>query len=135
MSSHPARSKVNPGRIAALQALLAVERGEHAEDALARLAPRDASDRALAWHLVLGILRNRPAVDAIVQQAAKRTTKNLDPEVLAALRMGVFELRRSRVPPHAAVDQAVEACRAAGVGHAAGFVNAVLRNQGNYDPD
>ncbi|MES2637831.1 MAG: transcription antitermination factor NusB [Myxococcota bacterium] len=135
MPSHPTRSKVNPGRAAAVQALLAVERGEHAEDALARLAPRDPADRALAWHLVLGILRNRPAVDAIVQQAAKRTTKNLDPEVLAALRMGVFELRRSRVPPHAAVDQAVEACRAAGVGHAAGFVNAVLRNQGSFDPD
>ncbi|MDP2311488.1 MAG: transcription antitermination factor NusB [Pseudomonadota bacterium] len=135
MANHPVRSKVNPGRAAALNALLAVERGEHAEDALARLAPRDPADRGLAWHLVLGILRNRPAIDAIVQQAAKRTTKNLDPEVLAALRMGVFELRRSRVPPHAAVDQAVEACRALGAPHAAGFVNAVLRNQGACEPD
>ena len=133
--AHPTRSKVNPGRAAALQALLAVDRGEHAEDALARLAPADPADRGLAWHLVLGVLRNRSSLDALIQQASKRTTKNLDPEVLAALRVGVFELRRTRVPPHAAVDQAVEACRSAGAGHAAGFVNAVLRNQGQYDPD
>ncbi|MFN7147128.1 MAG: RsmB/NOP family class I SAM-dependent RNA methyltransferase, partial [Myxococcota bacterium] len=133
--SRPVRSKVNPGRNAALQALLAVDRGEHAEDALARLAPADTADRALAWHLVLGVLRNRSALDGIIQQAAKRSTKNLDPEVLAALRLGVFELRRTRVPPHAAVDQAVEACRAAGAGHAAGFVNAILRNQDRFDPD
>jgi 16S rRNA (cytosine967-C5)-methyltransferase len=135
MSSHPTRSKVNPGRLAAAQALMCVERGEHAEDALARLAPRDPADRGLAWHLVFGVLRNRSAVDSILQQAAKRTTKNLDPEVLAALRMGIFELRRSRVPPHAAVDQAVESCRALGAGHAAGFANAVLRNQGSFEPD
>ncbi len=135
MASHPTRSKVNPGRVAAVQALLSVERGEHAEDALARLAPADPADRGLAWHLVLGVLRNRSAIDSIIQQAAKRTTKNLDPEVLAALRMGVFELRRSRVPPHAAVDQAVEVCRAIGAGHAAGFANAVLRNQGSFEPD
>lgn len=133
--SRPVRSKVNPGRAAALQALLAVERGEHAEDALARLAPADTADRALAWHLVLGVLRTRSALDAIVMKAAKRHTNNLDPEVLAALRLGVFELRRTRVPPHAAVDQAVEACRAAGAGHAAGFVNAILRNQGSFEPD
>jgi 16S rRNA (cytosine967-C5)-methyltransferase len=118
-----------------VRALIEIERGEHAEDALARLAPADPADRALAWHLVLGVLRNRSALDAIIQQAAKRTTKNLDPEALAALRMGVFELRRSRVPPHAAVDQAVEACRALGAGYAAGFVNAVLRHEGEYDPD
>jgi 16S rRNA (cytosine967-C5)-methyltransferase len=133
--SHPARSRLNPGRAAALQALIAIDKGEHAEDALGRLAPADSSDRGLAWHLVLGILRNRSAIDGIIQGAAKRSVKNLDPEALAALRIGVFELRRSRVPPHAAVDQAVEAVRSAGAGHAAGFVNAVLRNQHAFEPD
>ncbi len=133
--SHPQRSTVNPGRAAAVQALMVVDRGEHAEDALARLAPADPADRSLAWHLVLGVLRNRSAIDSILQQAARRATKNLDSEALAALRMGIFELRRSRVPPHAAVDQAVEACRALGAGHAAGFVNAVLRNQGSFEPE
>lgn len=130
----PSRPRLNPGRLAAVQALVAVERGEHAEDALARLAPQDPGDRALAWHLVLGVLRLRSGLDAVICAAAKRQTRNMDPEVLAALRMGVFELRFSRTPPHAAVDQAVEAAKAGGAGHAAGFVNAVLRRQGDFDP-
>ena len=132
--ARPSRSLVNPGRLAALRALVAVERGEHAEDALDDNAPSFANDRGLAWHIVLGVLRNRPGVDAVIEQAARRTVENLDPPVLAALRIGLFELRFSRVPPHAAVDQAVEACRAVGVGHASGFVNAVLRNQGRFEP-
>lgn len=132
--SRPTRSRLNPGRLAAVRALLAVEEGEHAEDALARLAPADPADRALAWHLVLGVLRQRSGLDAVISAAAKRTPRNIDPEALAALRMGVFELRFSRTPPHASVDQAVEAARAAGVGHAAGFVNAVLRKQGDFTP-
>lgn len=130
----PSPPRLNPGRLAAVQALVAVDRGEHAEDALARLAPYDPADRALAWHLVLGVLRLRSGLDAVICAAAKRQTQNMDPEVLAALRMGVFELRFSRTPAHAAVDQAVEAAKAGGAGHAAGFVNAVLRRQGDFDP-
>jgi 16S rRNA (cytosine967-C5)-methyltransferase len=125
---------VNPGRSAAAQALLDVERGEHAEDALARLAPADTADRALAWHLVFGVLRQRSALDELIRIVARRGVRTLDAPVLAALRVGLFELRYSRVPPHAAVDQAVELARALGVGHAAGFVNAVLRRQGEHAP-
>lgn len=143
------RSTVNPGRLAALQVLLAVDRGEHAEDALARLAPAadapptdekrprsvSVSDRMLAWNLVFGVLRTRSALDSILEQAARRRVQNLDPEVCAVLRLGIYELRRTRVPPHAAVDQAVEMCRSTKAAHAGGFVNAVLRNQERFDPD
>lgn len=128
------RSRLNPGRLAAARALVSVDRGEHAEDALARLAPQDPADRGLAWHLVLGVLRHRSELDACICTVAKRATRNIDPEALAALRIGIFELRHSRVPPHAAVDQAVEACRAAGAGYAAGFVNAVLRRERERPP-
>lgn len=120
---------VNPGRIAAARTLLDVDRGAHVEDALGRYAPKDAGDRSLAWHLALGVLRNRPGLDGVIITAARRAPRTLDPEVLAVLRIGIFETQFGRVPPHAAVDQAVELARRLGVGHASGFVNAVMRKQ------
>src|SRR5262249_9381053 len=52
----------------------------------------------------------------------------LAPPVLAALRLGLYELLfADGTPDHAAVDQAVELVKGAGAGHAAGFANAILR--------
>ena len=52
----------------------------------------------------------------------------LDPPVIAALRLGLYELLfADGTPDHAAVDQAVELVKRAGAAHAAGLVNAVLR--------
>lgn len=127
---HSPRSRVNPGRGAAIQALCVIDEGQHAEEALATLAPADPGDRALSWSLVLGVLRHRSALDEVMSTVAKRSPRTLDPVVRAAVRVGLYELRHARVPPHAAVDQAVEAVRALGVAHAAGFVNAVLRRSG-----
>ncbi len=130
----PTRARVNPGRLGAARALLAVEEGGHAEDALARFAPADSGDRALAWHLVLGVLRHRNELDSVIAAGARRPIRALDPPVRAVLRLGVFELRYSRTPPHAAVDQAVECVRAVNAGYASGLVNAVLRHQSEHTP-
>lgn len=122
------RSRANPGRVAAAQALLAVDdEGRNIEEALAEFVPQDPADRALAWNLALGVLRNRAALDEAITQAARRAVWTLDPPVLAALRAGLYELTFTRTPPHAAVDQGVELARALGAAHAAGFVNAILR--------
>lgn len=123
-------SRVNPGRLAALRALVGVDGGAHAEDLLDELAPRADRDRRLAWALVLGVLRRRGAVDHLLQPFLRQPLEQLDPPVRAALRLGAYELRATRVPVHAAVSQAVEACRAAGARRAAGLVNAVLRKVG-----
>ena len=55
--------RLNPGRRAALKALIAVESGAHAEDELTRLSPRKGPDRGLAWHLCLGTLRVQGSID------------------------------------------------------------------------
>lgn len=120
-------SKVNPGRLAALRALLLIEQGVHADEALAELAPRDGVDRGLAWHLTLGVLRRCGALDTVLARFSRRPIQALDPVPRNALRIGLFEGALSRTAAHAAVDQAVEACRAAGQGQASGFVNAILR--------
>ncbi len=122
--------RLNPGRLAAGRALLAVERGAHAEDMLARLAPDDDADRRLAWHLVLGVLRRQGALDHVLAAVGGRSLRKVDPPARVALRIGLFELASSRTATHAAVDQAVELCRRLGGRRATGFVNAVLRRAG-----
>lgn len=119
--------RVNPGRLAALRALVEVEEGAHAEDVVAAAPVDDPGQRALALHLVLGVLRRRGALDDALARFSKRSIADLDPVVRAALRVGLFDALFSKVGAFAAVDQAVEATRALEQPRAAGFVNAVLR--------
>lgn len=119
--------RANPGRIAAARVLVDVEAGDHAEELLAARAPRQAEDRGLAWHLVLGVLRGRARVDAALRQVVSRPIGELDPPVRAVLRMGAFEALVGGTPRHAVVDQAVEVARVLGAGRASGLVNAALR--------
>ncbi|MBN1337080.1 MAG: methyltransferase domain-containing protein [Deltaproteobacteria bacterium] len=125
----PARrsGSVSPGRRAALDALLAVESGAFAEEALARTAPERGSDRALAWNVVRGVLRQQRALDAMLGPLAHRPLHRLEPVVREVLRIGLWEILSHTAPPRAAVHEAVTLCREAGAPRAAGLVNAVLR--------
>lgn len=112
----------------AFAAALRVEKGAWAEEvlrsAVAELDPRDAD---LAWELVLGPLRVQSQLDYLIQLYSGKTGK-LDPEVRAALRMGIYQLRYlDRIPAHAAVSASVDLVKRARKRSAMGFVNAVLR--------
>ncbi|HEU5106065.1 MAG TPA: 16S rRNA (cytosine(967)-C(5))-methyltransferase RsmB [Solirubrobacterales bacterium] len=88
-------------------------------------------DRAQAQRLAYGAVQRRGTSDVAIERLAKRSTRLLDPPVLAALRLGLYELLfADATPDHAAVDQAVELTKAAGAAHASGLVNAVLRRAG-----
>jgi 16S rRNA (cytosine967-C5)-methyltransferase len=117
---------LNPGRLAALRALSAVERGAHAEDVLAELAPSGV-DRGLAWRLCLGVLRRQGSLGALLQPLLKKPLLRLDDPVRHALLIGAWEIKVGGTPEHAALSQAVELCRRGGAPHASGLVNAVLR--------
>jgi 16S rRNA (cytosine967-C5)-methyltransferase len=94
--------------------------------ALARSA-LSGPDRALATELVYGTLRWRGRLDALLSRLLERDLEQLDPMVRSALRIGAYQLLFARVPPTAAVDQAVRCTRALGAERATGLVNAVLR--------
>jgi len=119
--------RLNPGRLAAGLVLLEVEQGRHADRALARLAPPPGRDRALAWQLVLGVLRHVGELDGAIDAVSKRAVDTLDPAVRAALRIGTWERLFGRAPDHAVVDQGVALTHALGAPQAKGFANAVLR--------
>ena len=64
-----------------------------------------------------------------IEHFAKRPLTKIDPDVLAILRLSLFQLLHlDRVPAAAVVDDAVSLTRAARKPSASGFVNAVLRS-------
>jgi len=122
---------VSVARAAAFEILLRVEREEsYATEllhsaSLAKLSPRD---HGLATELVMGVLRWRSLLDERLVAASSQKLERLDFEVLAALRLGVYQLQfLSRVPARAAIFESVELVKTAGKRSAASFVNAVLR--------
>lgn len=102
---------------------------------LLRARNLDARDAALATELGYGTLRAAGTIDQILAICASRPVGALDPAVLDVLRLGAYQLLRTRIPAHAAVSATVELARAAGAARAAGFVNAVLRRVSERDWD
>jgi 16S rRNA (cytosine967-C5)-methyltransferase len=125
----PPASRITPARRAAYAAIRRTfEEGAYTDRALAAEAEGlDPRERGLAKRLAFGTVQRRLTLDHVVERLARRSAADLDPPVLAALRLGVYELAFSDSAGHAAVDQAVELAKAAGAGGASGLVNAVLR--------
>jgi 16S rRNA (cytosine967-C5)-methyltransferase len=125
------KSAVSPARAAAFDILMCVER----EDAFAsellhavRFEKLSPADHGLLTELVMGVLRWRSRLDAVIAGASSQPVAKLDAEVLNALRVGIYQLGwLERVPARAAIHESVELVKAARKRSAAGFVNAVLR--------
>jgi 16S rRNA (cytosine967-C5)-methyltransferase len=123
---------IAPARLLAFEVVRATfEREAHTERAFREAADGMAiggRERAQAQRLAYGAVQRRGTTDAALARLAERSLRSLDAPVLAALRLGMYELLfADGTPDHAAVDQAVELVKAAGAPHAAGFANAVLR--------
>lgn len=128
-------SSVSPARALAFATLRATfEDGAFTERVFRAEADRlglGGRERAQAQRLAYGSVQRRGTSDVAIERLAGRSTRLLDPPVLAALRLGLYELLfADGTPDHAAVDQAVELVKGAGAAHASGFVNAVLRRAG-----
>lgn len=82
--------------------------------------------------LVLGVIRWRAKLDAIIERIAERPAKKIDQRVLQILRIGVYQLLEMDVASHAAVKETVDLA-ARHAGRARGFVNAVLRKASTLD--
>ncbi|MGQ9474873.1 MAG: 16S rRNA (cytosine(967)-C(5))-methyltransferase RsmB [Actinomycetota bacterium] len=85
-----------------------------------------ARDRALVAELAYGVQRHRNKLDHVISTFSNRPLKELNPEVLDILRLGVFQIMEMNVPPHAAVNESVELAKRH-LGKGAGYVNAVMR--------
>lgn len=125
------RESVSPSRSAAFDILNRVETDNaYASPLIAALPESSLSreDRSLAQELVLGVLRWRLSLDALIERYSERSIERFDVQVLIGLRLGLYQLRYlSRVPPSAAVNESVKLVKRARVASAAPLVNAVLR--------
>ena len=121
-------------RRAAWRVLRDVDGGAHADRA-ARRRFRGLSDRdrALATELAYGVVRLRARLDHELSHFVDRPLSDVEPGVLAWLRLGLSQLRELRVPDHAAVDESVRGVRATVGERATGFANGVLRAAARRD--
>jgi len=126
---------IAPARVLAFETI----RATFEQDAQTERFFREAADsqklagreRAQAQRLAYGAVQRRGTADAAIERLAERSLRLLDPPVVAALRLGLYELLfADGTPDHAAVDQAVELVKSAEAAHATGLVNAVLRRAG-----
>lgn len=112
-------------RAQVIQTLAQVVRGQSLSVLLpALLDAVTERDRALAHELVLGSCRQWFALSAVLAPMVSQTP---NPIVEAALICGSYQLAYTRIPPHAAMSETIDAVRQLNQPQAAGFVNAVLR--------
>lgn len=127
----PQRTPMDPARRAAFDVLRAVtERDAYANLALPPLLTERGivgRDAAFATELTYGACRTRGLLDAVIAAAAGRPVERIDPVLLDLLRLGTYQLLRTRVEPHAAVSTTVEQAGIEFDSARAGFVNGVLR--------
>lgn len=121
---------IAPARVAAYEVVRRVfEQDAYADRALgAATEGLDRRDRALAQRLAYGTIQRVRTIDHAIDALGRRPVRKLDPPVLAALRLGAYQLGwADQVPAHAAVSDSVELVRRARLERAVAFTNAVLR--------
>ncbi|MBN3526073.1 16S rRNA (cytosine(967)-C(5))-methyltransferase RsmB [Paenibacillus apiarius] len=124
--------KRRTSRDVALEVLVQVEK-EHSYSNLKlnealQAAKLERVDAALATELVYGTIQRLNTIDGVLEQKVQRGLAKLKPWMRNLLRMSLYQLRYlDRVPPHAAVNEAVAIAKRRGQQAMGGFVNGVLR--------
>jgi 16S rRNA (cytosine967-C5)-methyltransferase len=84
-------------------------------------------ERALAQDLCYGVLRWWPRLEAIAGALMSKPLKARDTDIYCIILASLYQLIHTRVPAHAAVDEAVNLTGRLGKPWAGAMVNAVLR--------
>lgn len=111
------------GRVRATDAYLNVV----LDTVLSESPPKDPRDAGLVTELCYGATRRQLALDYAISRFADRKVEAMEDRVLAALRIGAYQLFYTRIPARAAVAETVQALKDVGLARAAGFTNAILR--------
>lgn len=125
-------SRATPARLVAYEVIRRTfEQDAYTDRALRAACDRyqlEGAERSSAQRLAYGAVQRRGSSDHLIAKLASRRLTKIDPPLLAALRLGLFELLFEHASDHAAVDQAVELAKGGGGGRqGAGMVNAILR--------
>jgi len=126
----PANAKSRPAplnlRAQVIRVIVSVLEGQSLSTLLPKaLEKTPERDRGLFNELVMGTLRHWFALDAVLQPMLARPLT--DDRVHAALLLGLYQIFQTRIPPHAAISETVDAAKQLGQEKASGLVNALLR--------
>ncbi len=99
--------------------------------------PLAENDRQLATTIIYGVLRNREALDLLLQKLCTQSLNKIKPFIRQTLRCGLFQIFfMDRIPESAAVNESVKAVQMARLPKRLhGFVNGVLRNAIRRKPE
>ena len=127
----PGQGEPTAARLCAFRVLQRTfEEGAYADRAFRAEATRaglDGRDRAFAQRLAYGAIQNRATLDYVATALSSRAPDAIDPPVMNALRLGIYQLAlMDGVPDHAAVGETVDLAKEHGRGGHR-FVNAVMR--------
>lgn len=117
-----------------VQVLVNVQQGQ----SLASLLPSQLKlvaerDRALFHELLLGTLRQWHGLKAISLPLIQNPIDQ--PVVETCLALGLYQILFTRIAPHAAISETVDACKQMGFVGLSGMVNAILRSASRDIPD
>ncbi len=123
----PTSSAAEPNlRAHVVTCLLAVQQGKSLSSFLHReLNQVEGRDRALFHELLLGTLRQWYALKSISLPLLVKPLDNA--KVETCLYLGIYQLLATRIPPHAAISETVDAAKQLGFESMSGVVNAILR--------
>jgi 16S rRNA (cytosine967-C5)-methyltransferase len=89
----------------------------------------ERQEAALATELVYGTIQRLNTIDYFLGRFASKGLERLQPWVRSLLRLSFYQIQYlDRIPPHAAVNEAVNLAKRRGHQGIAGLVNGILRN-------
>lgn len=122
-------AKQSSVRLAAAQVIARVAAGASLNQSLpAQQALLAGRDQALLAELSYGTLRYYFRLDAWLNHLMERPLKAKEKELHSLILVGLYQLFYTRIPPHAAIGETVQATRSLGKAWARGLVNGLLRN-------
>ncbi len=116
-------------RLEAARVVTRVANGESLSAVLPKVQERFAKrDQPLLAELCYGTLRYYFRLDAWLKLLAEKPIKEKEQDVHSLILLGLYQLFYTRIPPHAAIGETVQATRSLGKAWARGLVNGILRN-------
>lgn len=122
----------NPRKVA-VKALIKIENdGAYSNLAVAdilKTTELEAKDKALASALIYGVLDRKITLDYVLSRFMKNPIKKTAPITLQVLRTALYQIMyMDKIPPSAAVNEAVKIIKKSKESRNSGFVNGVLRS-------
>jgi 16S rRNA (cytosine967-C5)-methyltransferase len=120
---------INIRALAANCCYAVIDQGRSLGDELPKSQDKaEGKDKALLQEICYGVLRYLPELEYKVQQLMDKPLTGKQRVCHFLILVGIYQLKYTRIPDHAAVSETVAACSILRNKHLKGLINGVLRN-------